>query len=499
MDVAAVRRLGTDLERAADDLESARDQVGVRMAMSFGFGPDMDEFRGRWSSELAPSLSRVCATLREAAQSVRLDADQQDTASNDGGGSGGGHGSDGGARGPDGGGRGDGDDGGGGPLDWLRDRGEDLWDAGGDALDWLGDRGEDLADGASTWWDATSDDWLNVGDSFGQLWDATGGSILDGRWPRTTEVAASMIMGAGALGGALYTTATGDEANLFDDGDPYAGDPRRVPTGANPDGVEPLRIPDSLDDLTASVTDAYLSGDGSVRVTTIETADGPRVIVSVPGTESWSPGASSNPMDLTGNLVTAGGGSSTMSEAVELAMRNANIPEGAEVMLVGHSQGGMTVADLTSDPDFVSRYNVTNAMTFGSPIDSQQIDPRVSVLELQHQTDVVPRLDMEDSLYVPNLMPPGPLNPLGPAFPSLPGLPSFSDQTGANHATVTLPNPGPWYDAAGNHSHQAYSSSILQSTDPGLSAYEQQLRQSGFLSGSPGTTSAVDVTVGRRD
>lgn len=32
------------------------------------------------------------------------------------------------------------------------------------------------------------------------------------------------------------------------------------------------------------------------------------MIVSIPGTENWNPLAGDNPMDLTGNLVTAGEG-----------------------------------------------------------------------------------------------------------------------------------------------------------------------------------------------
>ncbi len=477
MDVTAVRGLGDALDQAADDLESARARIDARMGLPFGLGPDMEDFRARWSGELAPSLVRVGMALRGTAGTVRRNVEEQVAASTDAGSGGSAF------AGASGSGNGSAD-GGGGPLDWLQDRGEDLWGAGADALDWLSDRGEDVLDGVGDWWDATSDDWLNVGDAAGQLWDATGGSILDGRWPRTTEVVASQILLLGSTGGALWTTVTGDEANIFDDGEPYAGTPSPVPDGD-------VRVPGSLDDLTGSVTDAYNAGDGVVRVTTVDGPGGPRVVVSVPGTQSWSPAAGANPMDLTGNLVTAGGGTSTMTQAVELAMRNADIPPGAEVLLVGHSQGGMTVADLTADPDFVSRYNVTNAVTFGSPIDSAHVDPRVSVLELQHSTDVVPRLDMEDALYVPN--------PAQPALPILPGLPSLSDQSGPQHSTVTLPNPGPWYDAVTNHSHQEYSSSIANSSDPALAAYEQQLRERGFLGGTAQNTNAVDVTVGRRD
>lgn len=448
-DVAQLRSLAQQFDRAADQLDTCRTSVGGSVRISPWQGPDAGRFRADWDSSHAGRIAAAASTLRTGARQLRTNADQQEQASAVDGAAGGGSGGGGGA----------GSGGGGGFWGWVADRA-----------------------------DAVRDEFGNLLDAGGQLWDATGGSLLSGRWPRTTEVVASLIRWEGSAfsAGVAWMTAGMVELNLFDDGEPYAGRP--IPAS----GL--ITTPTDLSSLTASVTDAYNAGDGVVRVTTVETPDGPRVIVSIPGTQPWNPLAGDNPMDLTGNLVTAGGGRSTMTEAVELAMANANIPPGAQVLLVGHSQGGMTVADLASDSGFVSRYNVTNAVTFGSPIDSDHFDPRVNVLELQHAWDVVPRLDMGDALYLPSPVPQ--VNPI-PGNPLLPGLPSGYLQEGPNHTTVTLPNPG--WDPVTNHSHQNYSASVASSQDQGLLAYEQQLRDSGFLGGNAGNTTAVDVQIGRKN
>lgn len=505
-DIEQVRELSRKFETSAQNLESARQLIdGVVLGFD-GWGPNVDQMRDLWSGDLAPSLSLAADALRGAGDKATQNADdQQETTDSYDGGAFAGATATGSVQVEDslaGAGAvatGQVEADGGGLGDWFGDRLDDA----GDGLDWLGGQASDgagwVSDQASDLGDWFSDtasdagDWLsdagstiggsfgNLGETGGQFWDATGGSILDGRWPRTTEVVASGLLFAGSGVDTLLTTASAGEwdVNLFDDGDPYAGDPRPVGEGE-------ATIPDSIDGLAQGVDDAYGAGDGVVRVTTIETPDGPRVIVSVPGTEEplWDPRTGSNSMDLTGNLVTAGGGTSTMTQAVELAMQNADIPPGAEVMMVGHSQGGMTVTDLLSDADFVSEYNVTNAVTLGSPIDSTHIDPSVSVLEVQHEHDLVPRLDMGDGLY----------NPISPLTP----IPSGYEQAGPGHTEVTLDSPAAPYDIMGNHKTGEYTTSLQSSTDPGLLAYEQQLRDSGFLSGNESNTSAVDIDVERR-
>lgn len=543
-DIEQVRALAGLFESSADELESARQQVTAAVFGFDGYGPNVDQMRGEWSDRLAPTLSDIAEALREAGDKATRNADaQEDTSNSYDGNPFAGVSTQGGSS---------GDDDGGGPLDWLGDKAGDLWDAGGDALDWTGDKVGDLWDAGTNvvgnvWdagtnlvgkvWDAGTDvagkvwdtgtniagniwdagtnvagklwdagtnavdwigdrgsdalDWIgdrasaiggawaNVGDSALQYWDATGGAILDGEWPRTTEVIASTIrLGGAALGAGVTVMSLGGlDPKIFDDGDPYAGEPKDVLSPRNPASVA---------DLARTVTDAY-GTDGNVRVTTVEGPNGPRVIVSVPGTETWNPSAGDNPMDLTGNLVTAGGSRSTMSDAVVLAMENANIPPGAEVMMVGHSQGGMTVADLTSDSAFVDKYNVTHAMTYGSPIDSAHIDPNVSVLEMQHQHDVVPRLDLGDSRY----------SPLPNVVPALPG----GHNESGNHTTVTFDDPGSAFNAKANHDHKdAYPTSMANSNDPGYLAYQESLRQSGFLTdGSNASVSAQDIPVGRKN
>ncbi|WP_369374809.1 hypothetical protein AB1046_09900 [Promicromonospora sp. Populi] len=519
-DPEQVRLLAQKLEDGAAELESIR-QVATAAVGSFdGWGPVVEYMRDEWGSQHAPVLSQVAESLTSYAQKAKANADAQDEASNTlDGNPFAGVSTQGSSNTDDG-----GDDDGGGPLGWLGDKAGDLWDAGGDAVDWAGDKADDAAgwlgdragdlwdagkDAAGDVWDAGEDaagwlgdrgsdalGWLgdrastidgafeNVGDAGMQLWDSTGGAILDGEWPRTTEVIASTILLGGAIVGANLTLSTGGmwDPKVFDDGNPYAGDPRPV------EGIEQPKV---LGDITRSVTDAYEAGDGVVRITTSEGPNGPTAIVSIPGTETWNPLAGSNAMDVTGNLVTAGGGESTMTEAVKLAIENANLPEGTEVMLAGHSQGGMTAAAIAADPAFVAEHNITNLMTFGSPIDSTHVAPGVDVLELQHSGDAVPRLDLGDDR----------VGPVG-------GYP----ENNSSHTTVTMGNPdeqNAWWgnlgvvpalaaEAMTNHDHGNYSDSLdNNSTNPELAAYQQQLIQRGFLGGD--SVSAVDVSVGRED
>jgi hypothetical protein len=44
------------------------------------------------------------------------------------------------------------------------------------------------------------------------------------------------------------------------------------------------------------------------------------------------------------------------------------VPAGSNLVLAGHSQGGMIAQQLAADPDIKSRYNVMSTTTFGSPL-----------------------------------------------------------------------------------------------------------------------------------
>ncbi|MEU3474379.1 hypothetical protein [Rhodococcus sp. NPDC006774] len=71
--------------------------------------------------------------------------------------------------------------------------------------------------------------------------------------------------------------------------------------------------------------------------------------------------------------------------------RMSKIPSGAEVMLVGYSQGGIDAQNIAAS----GKFNVTDVVTFGSPKvpNSDPASRGVNVLQLEAYFDLVPRSD----------------------------------------------------------------------------------------------------------
>ncbi len=68
-----------------------------------------------------------------------------------------------------------------------------------------------------------------------------------------------------------------------------------------------------------------------------------------------------------------------------------NVPRGANIILAGHSLGGMVAQQVAADSTIKSRYNVLNTVTFGSPLLS--VGSREGVVRrLGDVSDVVPYL-----------------------------------------------------------------------------------------------------------
>lgn len=371
-------------------------------------------------------------------------------------------------------------------LEWLGDRVED-------GLDWLGDRVEDAVDwvgsAASSIVDFVKDAVRPVVDSFTRFTDQLGNvadvfmdAFAEGRFPSYSEVVASSIL-AGAAFANFLNTLQGRDIHTLDDGTGTVGEHTDLSLTESVDGHPPLREPSSLDEILRSTTDAY-QVDGTVRITTVTQPDGTTAyIVNTPGTESWSPNAGDNPLDLTGNLAAMSEQPSAAMEAVTAAMEAAGIPPDAPVLLVGHSQGGIINTALISDPAFTDRFNVTHSVTYGSPVDTFDTDQSVQQLNIQHESDLVPMLDLGDASYVP-----------GNPFP-VPNPEQAANGNGPSATTVTLPNPGAWYDPAANHDHSSYADSVAASDDPAIAAYEASL--SAFLAQQGTEVSGSDYEVVR--
>lgn len=113
-----------------------------------------------------------------------------------------------------------------------------------------------------------------------------------------------------------------------------------------------------------------------------------RYIVYIPGTQSWSARPGTNPFDLTSNLsAISKTGFAGSERAVGLAMTQAGIGPDSKVLLVGHSQGGMVAANIST------RFAGSKVLTFGSPLgqlSDKLVAPTISV---EHERDPVPKLD----------------------------------------------------------------------------------------------------------
>ncbi|GAA4363297.1 hypothetical protein [Nocardioides caricicola] len=308
--------------------------------------------------------------------------------------------------------------------------------------------------------------------------------VLTGRrdWS-VAALAASALSTVGAAAGAVVGAITGEDPHWFAEGPGLAGDPVAAPTDPSQAGqFHPVVArPTDLPSLMQGVTDSYQVGaepgsNGDVRITRVDNGSGtPAYVVSIPGTESWSPSAGATGRDLTANLHLVAGNPTAAAQSVELAMQRADIPPGAPVMLVGHSQGGIIAATLASDRAFVERYGVTNVLTYGAPIDHVAVDPSVRVLQVQHGLDIVPRLDL--------------------------GGITTSDLSPDRQPVVTLDSPGQFWQAGVNHSYVEYAQSVRDElgadTDAGRILREYQASLSPFFVTPGGSVSAVDVPVSR--
>ena len=71
------------------------------------------------------------------------------------------------------------------------------------------------------------------------------------------------------------------------------------------------------------------------------------------------------------------------------------VPEGAKLVMAGHSLGGMIAHQLMCDEEITSRYEVLNTMTFGSPyvvVDTAKREGRL--VRFEDQYDIIPRVSI---------------------------------------------------------------------------------------------------------
>ena len=112
-------------------------------------------------------------------------------------------------------------------------------------------------------------------------------------------------------------------------------------------------------------------------------------LVYVPGTQSTDFGEGENPLDMASNIqLMAGFGDAASERAVLLAIQQAGIESNDEVILVGHSQGGMVAGNLAANP---TGFIAAGLITFGAPI-AQLRNIKAPVMAIEHSNDPVPNV-----------------------------------------------------------------------------------------------------------
>lgn len=114
------------------------------------------------------------------------------------------------------------------------------------------------------------------------------------------------------------------------------------------------------------------------------------------GTEKAWDGTAGNSRDWASNLGMMAGMDVTTMKNARAALEAAGVPKGANLMLVGHSQGGLAAVSLSSKHDFNGEngYNVTDIVTFGSPVDAYiPAQSNTKVFAIAHKQGLRPYAD----------------------------------------------------------------------------------------------------------
>jgi pimeloyl-ACP methyl ester carboxylesterase len=114
----------------------------------------------------------------------------------------------------------------------------------------------------------------------------------------------------------------------------------------------------------------------------------PVYYVYLGGTMDSGLSARGEPWDMTSNVEAMAARDAGSQRAAVEAMRQAGIEADDEVIIVGHSQGGLVAARIAESEQF----RVTSLVTVGAPIHKIEVPTTTQVLAIEHREDVIPML-----------------------------------------------------------------------------------------------------------
>lgn len=198
---------------------------------------------------------------------------------------------------------------------------------------------------------------------------------------------------------------TVDLANLYDPQDLVLGAPTTAPVPGAPGlaGVmaaiegnsNAMTSEGKRQDSIDVINHRYRGDDGAWHTS---------YIVAVAGTSRWD--VLDVPVDprrnrtMRPNLEGVDARPSAEARLIPQALAAAGVPSGSEVLIAGHSQGGMTAVSAAALPA-MRAYNV-QVFTAGSPISRGRNVPSVRYLHVANRGDVVPGADWAPNRPLPN-------------------------------------------------------------------------------------------------
>lgn len=172
--------------------------------------------------------------------------------------------------------------------------------------------------------------------------------------------------------------------------------------GADPSTGEPVELKASISAVLAETQAAYSYPPGSIGIVGVIRPDGsPAWLVNLPGTEDWSVIDSTNPFDMEGNVegLTAEHREAykqqevVVQDLIKASLAASGALPHDEVLITGHSGGGIHAAAAAADPLFLDEVNVRMIVIAGAPARNLDVAPNVSVLALENEDDIVTALD----------------------------------------------------------------------------------------------------------
>ncbi|MDT9685421.1 acetoacetate decarboxylase family protein [Streptomyces sp. TRM76323] len=171
-----------------------------------------------------------------------------------------------------------------------------------------------------------------------------------------------------------------------------SGEGSAVPVTLEEDDARSLAERGSLMGFLRNI--ALLGCEGRILIQDVRGPDGKvRHVLQAPGMAPGRP-RNDSPQDFIGAWSNLFDPESPYTRGILLAIEEYGVPDGAELAVIGHSEGGIALMNLVQNSGFCRRFRVTHAVTVGSPVDNKRpADPRTWVATVTNQHDLVPTLD----------------------------------------------------------------------------------------------------------